>query len=102
MKENEASKTHASTKLPPTWRGAISALMKEYRLSREWTQEELGHRSGYDPVYINMLERGHRNPSIRALVDICQAFGVRPSQFLRQVEERLEIPENVGVTPSST
>jgi transcriptional regulator with XRE-family HTH domain len=60
-------------------------------LSHGWTQEELGHRSGYDPVYINMLERGRRNPSIRALVDICQAFGVRPSGFMAEVERRLQL-----------
>jgi transcriptional regulator with XRE-family HTH domain len=55
-----------------------------------WTQEELGHRSGYDPVYINMLERGHRNPSIRALIDLCQVFGIPPSAFFAEVEKRLE------------
>ncbi len=65
--------------------------MKEFRLGHGWTQEELGHRSGYDPVYINMLERGRRNPSIRALVDICQAFGVRPSAFMAEVERRLQL-----------
>lgn len=59
-----------------------------------WTQEELGHRSGYAPIYINMLERESRNPSIRALVDLCQAFGVRPSVFLAEVERRLE-PGNI-------
>jgi transcriptional regulator with XRE-family HTH domain len=96
------SNSYTNTELPPTWRGAISALMKEYRISREWTQEELGHRSGYDPVYINMLERGRRNPSIRALVDLCQALGVRPSAFLREVEERLEPAKNVDTINSST
>jgi transcriptional regulator with XRE-family HTH domain len=66
-----------------------------------WTQEELGHRSGYDPVYINMLERGHRNPSVRALVDICQVFGVRTSAFIAEVERRLEPIGNVDVANGS-
>jgi transcriptional regulator with XRE-family HTH domain len=90
VEENADSKAHSSARLTPTWRGAISALIKEFRVSKGWTQEELGFRSGYDPVYINLLERGHRNPSIRALVDLCQAFGVRPSAFLAEVERRLE------------
>lgn len=90
MEENEDSKAHPTARLTPTWRGAISALIKEFRLSKGWTQEELGFRSGYDPVYINLLERGHRNPSIRALVDLCQALGVRPSAFIAEVEKRLE------------
>lgn len=90
MGQNDRTKAHATTELPPTWRGAISALLKELRLGRGWTQEELGHRSGYDPRYINMLERGSRNPSIRALVDLCQALNTRPSAFLAEVENRLE------------
>lgn len=90
MGQNEEDQLHhPSARLPPTWRGAIATLIKESRLEQGWTQEELGHRSGYDPVYINMLERGRRNPSIRALVDLCQVFGVRPSAFIEEVEKRL-------------
>ena len=70
-------------------------------MSQGWTQEELGYRSGYDPVYINMLERGRRNPSVRALVDICQAFGVRTSGFIAEVEKRLEPIGNVDVVNGS-
>jgi transcriptional regulator with XRE-family HTH domain len=90
VEENERGKSNSSAPLTPTWRSAISALIKEFRVGQGWTQEELGYRSGYDPVYINMLERGRRNPSIRALVDLCQAFGVRPSAFMAEVEKRLE------------
>jgi transcriptional regulator with XRE-family HTH domain len=90
VEENECSKAHPTARLTPTWRCAISALIKEFRLNKKWTQEELGFRAGYDPVYINLLERGHRNPSIRALVDLCQALGVRPSVFIAEVERRIE------------
>jgi transcriptional regulator with XRE-family HTH domain len=84
------STTHTRAQLAPNWGQVIAALLKEFRLKQRWTQEELGHRSGYDPVYINMLERGRRNPSIRALIDLCQALGVRPSAFLAEVERRME------------
>jgi transcriptional regulator with XRE-family HTH domain len=90
VEQNDRGRAHQSAQLPATWRGAISDLIKEFRVGKGWTQEELGHRSGYDPVYINMLERGRRNPSIRALVDVCQAFGVRPSVFIAEVERRVE------------
>jgi transcriptional regulator with XRE-family HTH domain len=93
VEQNERDRAH----LPPTWRDAIAALIKEHRVDKGWTQEELGHRSGYDPVYINMLERGRRNPSVRALVDLCQAFGVRTSVFIAEVERRLEPIGNVDV-----
>jgi transcriptional regulator with XRE-family HTH domain len=90
VEQNERGKQHPTTELPPNWRDALSGLLKEFRLKQGWTQEELGHRSGYAPVHINMLERGRRNPSLRSLVDICQAFGVRPSAFLAEVERRSE------------
>jgi transcriptional regulator with XRE-family HTH domain len=96
VEQNERGKQLATAELPPNWREAISGLLKEFRLKQGWTQEELGHRSGYAPVYINLLERGRRNPSIRALVDLCQAFGVRPSKFIAEVERRLEPNSNVG------
>jgi transcriptional regulator with XRE-family HTH domain len=91
VETGERSDAHSKTQLTPTWRGAISALLKEYRVSKGWTQEELAHRAGYDPRYINMLERGSRNPSIRALVDLCQAVGVRPSMFFAEIEVRLQL-----------
>jgi transcriptional regulator with XRE-family HTH domain len=94
--QNEPGKLHQAAQLPTTWRTAISALLKESRMNHGWTQEELGHRSGYDPVYINMLERGRRNPSIRALVDICQALGLRPSAFIAEVERRLDPTGSAG------
>lgn len=65
-------------------------------MAQGWTQEELGYRSGYDPVYINMLERGRRNPSVQALINLCQAFGVRPSAFFAEVERRMEPTTNAG------
>jgi len=59
-----------------------------------WTQEELGFRSGYDPRYINMLERGRRNPSIQALINLCQAVSVQPSAFFAEIEKRLQPTAN--------
>jgi transcriptional regulator with XRE-family HTH domain len=96
VEENEYGKTNPNTQLPPTWRGAISGLIKEFRVNKGWTQEELGFRSGYAPVYVNLLERGHRNPSVQALINLCQAFGVQPSAFFAEVERRLEPTSSAG------
>jgi transcriptional regulator with XRE-family HTH domain len=96
VESSERGETHSKAQLTPTWRGAISELLKEYRLHKGWTQEELAHRSGYDSRYINMLERGRRNPSIRALVDLCQSFDVRPSVFFAEVERRLDSTYRTG------
>jgi transcriptional regulator with XRE-family HTH domain len=101
VEENERDKTNPNAQLPPTWRSAISSLIKEFRVSKGWTQEELGFRSGYAPVYVNLLERGHRNPSVQALINLCQAFGVRPSVFFAEVERRVEPTTNADSVNSS-
>ena len=102
MEENERGKTNPNAQLPPTWRGAISGLIKEFRVSKGWTQEELGFRSGYDPVYVNLLERGHRNPSVQALINLCQACGVQPSAFFAEVERRVGLSGSVADANGST
>lgn len=73
----------------PSLQQAIADVFRELRQSRNLTQEELGHRAGYDPIYINMLEKSHRNPSIRAIFNICEALGTEPSAFLKTVEDRV-------------
>lgn len=88
MEKQERSKN--KPKLALNWPGVIAALIREHRVAQGWTQEELAHRAGYDPGYINMLERGRRNPSVPTLIDICLAFGTRPSVFFAEVERRLE------------
>ena len=90
MESDDRTAAYSNTEFAPNWGDAIAAYLKELRIKQEWTQEELAHRSGYDARYINMLERGRRNPSIRALVDLCQVFEVRPSAFLAEIERRLE------------
>jgi transcriptional regulator with XRE-family HTH domain len=35
-----------------------------------------------------MLEKGRRNPSIRALFNICEALGSEPSFVLEEVERK--------------
>jgi transcriptional regulator with XRE-family HTH domain len=35
-----------------------------------------------------MLEKARRNPSIRAIFNICEALGAEPSSFIKKVEQR--------------
>lgn len=72
-----------------TFQRAIAVALTKARTRRKLTQEELGHRAGYDPVYINMLERGRRYPSIRAVFNICEALGTTPSSLMEDIEEQI-------------
>ena len=77
-----------SSRSRPSLQQAIADALKELRQGRKLTQEEVGHRAGYDPIYINMLEKARRNPSLRALFNICEALGENPSVFLKKVEKK--------------
>jgi transcriptional regulator with XRE-family HTH domain len=48
------------------------------------SQEELAFRAGMKRTYLSDLERGKRNPTVRALGRIAQALGVSPSRLLEE------------------
>ena len=56
------------------------------RLKLKISQEELGFRSGLDRTYISGIERGRRNISLTAIVNIAKGLGVSTSELLKGVE----------------
>jgi transcriptional regulator with XRE-family HTH domain len=69
---------------------AIAAALTKARARRKLTQEELGYRAGYDPIYINMLERGRRYPSMRAVFNLREALGTTPSSLMEDIQEQIQ------------
>jgi transcriptional regulator with XRE-family HTH domain len=53
----------------------LGRAVKEIRAARSLTQEELAHRSGLHPTYVSDVERGARNPSFQALVQLADGLG---------------------------
>lgn len=55
----------------------IGARIREQRLARGWTQEELAQRMGGNASAhaIGLYETGRREPRLDALVSLCEAFG---------------------------
>lgn len=66
---------------------SLRAIIRGRRLELNLTQEQLSFLTGYDRVYINRLERGKRNPSFTAILNICSVLRIRPSAAVRIVEE---------------
>jgi transcriptional regulator with XRE-family HTH domain len=60
----------------------FGTLIKEQRRALDISQEELAHRSGLDRTYISGLERGNRNPSLRALLKLANGLNTSLSQML--------------------
>lgn len=64
------------------WNQVVSANVRRLRRERELTQEQLAHEAGLDLTYIGGIERGRRNPTVKALGQIAAALGVEPSELL--------------------
>ena len=65
----------------------IGKKIKELRVAKGLTQEELADRSELSKGFISQLERDLTSPSIATLMDILQCLGTTVSEFFR--EERI-------------
>jgi transcriptional regulator with XRE-family HTH domain len=73
---------------------ALSTILKEKRNHIGISQEELAHRCNIDRTYISMIERGKRKPTLNILFKICDALYIKPSAFIKEVEDLLLPSEN--------
>jgi transcriptional regulator with XRE-family HTH domain len=64
---------------------AFGRNVREARTRQGLSQEELGFRAGMKRSYLSDLERGQRNPSVRALGRLASALGVAPAELLHGV-----------------
>lgn len=60
----------------------LGTNVRHYRKLKGMTQEELAHEAGMERSYVSDLERGQRNPSVRALGPLAQALEVQPNVLL--------------------
>lgn len=59
----------------------IGLRIKELRNRIPYSQESLALQAGLDRTYINSVENGRRNISIRAIAQICSALNVSLKEF---------------------
>jgi len=60
----------------------LAERIKALRQARGWTQEQLAERAAIQRSYVGDLELGCRNPSVRALVKVSNAFGIAVAELL--------------------
>ena len=64
-------------------------VLRELRTERGLSQEELGFESDYHRTYISQLERGQKNPSLKAIFRLARVLGITPSEMIRRIESRV-------------
>ena len=62
-------------------------IIKELRIERGLSQEELGHKAGLHRTYIGMIERAEKNITIENINKLSKALGVPLSSIFLRVEK---------------
>jgi transcriptional regulator with XRE-family HTH domain len=60
----------------------LGANVRRHRQLKGMTQEQLALEAGMERSYVSDLERGTRNPTVRALGRLAEALGVEPKELL--------------------
>lgn len=70
-------------------RTQFGIILRDFRVAKNLTQEELAFRAGMHTTYLSRLESGRFNPSLAVIVDLSQALSIHPSELLfdLQVDE---------------
>ena len=55
---------------------AFGRHVRQIRLRRDETQEEVAHRAGIHVTYLSGIERGVRNPSLTSICALAAGLGV--------------------------
>jgi transcriptional regulator with XRE-family HTH domain len=61
----------------------LGANVRRYRKLAGMSQEELALESGLKRSYVSDLERGTRNPTVKALGRLAEALGIEPAELLK-------------------
>jgi transcriptional regulator with XRE-family HTH domain len=64
-------------------------VLREQRLSRELSQEELALAADVDRTFVSQMERGIRQPTITTLMKLAGALGLQPSTLIVRMEKLL-------------
>ena len=65
---------------------SFGQALRQLRLERGLSQEELGFESGYHRTYISLLERGKKSPSLQTIFQLAKALKVEPSEMIERVQ----------------
>ncbi len=69
-------------------RVAFGMRLRELRLARELSQEQLAAKADLHWTYVGGIERGERNPSLVNITRLAAALGVQPGALFDAPKDR--------------
>lgn len=73
---------------------AFGQILRELRLDKGLTQEELGFEAGIRRTYVSILELGQQQPSLTTILKLASALRISAAKFIELVE--LRVAQEVG------
>ncbi len=64
-------------------------VLREQRIARQLSQEELALAADVDRTFVSQMERGIRQPTITTLMKLAGALGIQPSTLVIRMEKLL-------------
>ena len=68
---------------------AFGRALRDLREQRRWSIDDLCGRVHYEPIGIELYERGMQNPALGVLVVLSHAFGISPVEFMVRINHHL-------------
>lgn len=69
---------------------AFGEVIRELRLSREFTQDKLAELAKTERSHISALERAEKSPSLATIFVLADALGMSANELIKLVEEKLD------------
>lgn len=77
-------------KIKPLIASILGKILKAKRMELNLSQYDLADRFEIDRSFISLVESGKHELSVSKIFILCQALGITPSEFIRDVEIEFE------------
>lgn len=67
---------------------SFGSLVRELRVRRGWSQEDLGHKAKLHRNAVSLIERGDRSSTLETIEKLCRAFDVQPAELMPRLEDQ--------------
>jgi transcriptional regulator with XRE-family HTH domain len=69
---------------------AFGITLRQLRLAKKLTQEQLGFEAGLRRTFISSLELGEKQPSLATIQKLAPVFDLSMAKFIQKVESQLK------------
>lgn len=80
-------------------RKQIGKNIRNERLARNISMEELAEMLELSPAFVGLIERGQRGASVKNLIKISNIFNVDVDSLINERASAIHVSENKGINP---